>query len=466
MLLVYCGTFYVADPADGIGTNLHLKPCRHFSFRHCLSLVLSNNTLVSACRLRVLRVIYISSLIHLTPSSEKSFPMGPSHPKWSFVGSREAHDLKYFEELNSSPSPYPRHVSESPPETTPPAAFPVTQDGGGMRRANSTPPPLTPTKLRSKLTPTAKDRGLITAASIARARFAAEVSANGDLPTPSHNLPDIQPSPHIQNANEHAEKLGCMEEQVPISHLPRLPSHPPSTNEHPSHHLPPPLHESIPLTHLIPPTPLPRPHQAPHVASSLPIGVQPYYDPKNLHVHPGEGPGEGPSEGPEDDINKGGRTTNANAKMIEEAFNVIESVFVDLSRRTDIDVATLVERWMKSNATVAFQRSNRWNQYGKYYRTNQQDELIHTLGPDITANSKDRKYQYYHLPVLIPNARTKEMMSTFACNATAPSSNDTRRTGGRYSMCMRKQNSMITRANPGLSVHERSRRSLGRSYSR
>jgi len=373
-----------------------------------------------------------------------------------------------------------------------------------MRRANSTPPPITPTKLRSKLTPTAKDRGLIGAASIARARLAAEVN-NNDLHTSSHNLPipralspnqcsnvhdlftpgwedgdaprsgldlaDVQPnpciqdssmpadmlgyvedqvpishsSPRIQNPSEPAEKLGCVEDQVQILHPPpHLPSHPP-LHDPPSHHLPPLPHDGIPLTHFIPPTPLPQPHQATHVASNLPIGVQPfydlknlpdhlpsyppplphegipltrvipptplpqphqdtraassvpigvqpYYDPRNLHDGPGEGPSEGPGKGTGDDTNKGGRTTNTNTMLIKEAFGIIESVFVDLSRRTDIDVAPLIERWMKSNVTVASQRSNRWNQYGKYFRTNQQDELARTLLDPGTADGKDCKY--------------------------------------------------------------------------
>jgi hypothetical protein len=258
--------------------------------------------------------------------------------------------------------------------------LPTVQVGGG-RRAASTPPPITPTRLRSKMTPTAKDSGLIGTAAARRAQLTMAQDADGPE---AQDADDIFMDSSGSCAGREAREAFAASLPRPVFKKPSqaaAPVHPTTNAITPTPFYPsPPTIAPIHLTtNAIPPTssnPYPQTIAPIHLTTniipptpSLPTGHQPYC-----------------SEAPVAEGDAGGRLSKEDSAKIQEKFSEIENLFVELAAQTDLDVATIINRWMKTRLPRAFQRFNRWNQYGSYFRVNQQDELRRVYNMDeLTA---------------------------------------------------------------------------------
>ena len=406
------------------------------------------------------------------------------------------------------------------------ALFPVSQEGGG-RRARSIPPELTPTKLRSHITPTNKDHGVISKALVHRAYLAAKTPEPpaprssrarkprkqplppSNMTSPPKTLPPFPPTKPPGQLRPHVQLHSSMRSQTPEEEFrdddnrqlvgdevlmaymeegrfgdafgdtgdtQSLESIPPPTDpkqkgcEGPKMFTAPEGPETVvipegPKTVVVPEghktvvVPEGRKTVTPlfltgpgtsgeglntgDVEPQLPIDppTPAIIRPQSPHVH--FQIASSPVSTPEDSDNRKtpGRTSNASKKAIQDGFRDIENLFVELSSQTDVDVSVLVNHWIKSNAGRAYQRANRWNQYGSYFRVNQIEELRRVFGPNGMAGV-DGTHLFFFLSIdqLTHSLKARRHHRlVFAPSATSLSRRHTLTPGRKYFTLTSKQ---------------------------
>ena len=274
-----------------------------------------------------------------------------------------------------SKTPVPPPPSSPEPDDS---ADTVIQDQvSGGRHHPSPLPAETPTRLRAHIKPTICNTGLVQQAEYHRAHLADSLALESNLQPPSDTnaLVNIQHVPPFSSMDSNIDPIHLAESQMPAHPLSGIMPHflTPSPilggnamEEHVSEvRAPPAAQLNIPVTHIIPLTPID--------ATSFLVDADDSADAGTLL--PGRSEPSTPTAGC--------RTAAINS-ILNEGYNDLEDILTQLINKTALSLQQIMDGWHKSKGQV-INGINHWNLYTKYF-----------------AKHEDQKWQRLGLPTDVP----------------------------------------------------------------
>lgn len=243
----------------------------------------------------------------------------------------------------------------------------VIQDQvGGCHRQPSPPPAETPTCLQVRVKSTVHDTGLVQQAEYRRACLADGLAVESNLQPPSDTnaLISDQHVPPVSNADSNIDPILIAESMLthplPIPGGNSVKEHVPDVMEPPSA-----TQSNIPIMRIIPPTPID--------TASL-VGADDFADAGTSL------PGQG-----EPSMPMAGRRTALINSILDEGYNNLEDILMQLVNKTALSPQQIMDRWHKTKGRV-INGVNHWNLYVKYLAKHegQERQRLGLLADDLS----------------------------------------------------------------------------------
>jgi len=258
-------------------------------------------------------------------------------------------------------------VPPPPPEPDDSANTVIQGQVGGGHRQPSPPPAETPTRLRARVKPTARDTGLVQQAEHRRARLADDLAVQSSLQPPldtsapndeyvqpfNNAVSNIDPTllaestfahplPNGPSITPHLTYSSIPGGNVVEDRIPDVREPPPATQLH------------IPVTRIISPTPID--------STSSFIGADDRAD-----------AGTSLAGRSEPSSPTAGRRTAVINSILDEGYNDLELILTQLVNKTALTPQQIMDGWHKSKGRV-INGINHWNLYAKYLAKHEDQE--------------------------------------------------------------------------------------------